>query len=283
MHMIMTGPPGTGKTQVSKLVGVLLFKLGIVKSKNFVYVSNALDLLSMWVGETAQKVQKKVDEAEGGVLLIDEAYSIVGDSHGKQAIDKIMACMMPPQCLFIFAGYPAEMNKFLDSNPGLRRRAPYRFNFPAYSVSVCACCSCIVSQRHDMQDLVLILEKMVVHKHGELLDPLSIGAFVVVACHVSIVYAGAAFDAFGERAKSMGKHPGPASSTSAEHKDTAEKDVVLGTTEDHWTDLQKQRAVIQLLLLRVPETQRREQNAGLIERWLDFARQHRVRLGRLMC
>ena len=84
------------------------------------------------------QVDAKVAEAKGGVLFIDEAYSIVKDKHqkdsfGKEAIETIMKHMDPPSCVFIFAGYQAQMEEFLKVNDGLNRRIPYRYNFDAYN------------------------------------------------------------------------------------------------------------------------------------------------------
>jgi SpoVK/Ycf46/Vps4 family AAA+-type ATPase len=104
-----------------------------------VFVNNALDLLAGFVGQTSPKVDEKVEEARGGVLFIDEAYSIVKsdkyqkDSFGQEAIDCIMKHLDPPSCVFIFAGYEKPMEEFLGTNPGMSRRVPYRYTFDAYS------------------------------------------------------------------------------------------------------------------------------------------------------
>jgi SpoVK/Ycf46/Vps4 family AAA+-type ATPase len=114
-HMIFAGPPGTGKTSMASLVAKIMTKMKLVKSPKVVFVNNSLELLAGFSGQTAGKVDAKVEEAKGGVLFIDEAYSIVkkegpgsgggGDQFGREAIDTIMKHLDPPACVFIFAGY----------------------------------------------------------------------------------------------------------------------------------------------------------------------------------
>lgn len=140
-HMIFQGPPGTGKTTMANLVAKVMLKMKLVKTDKVVFVNNALELLAGYSGQTAPKVDAKVEEARGGVLFIDEAYSIVKskdgnqkDSFGKEAIECIMKHLDPPSCVFIFAGYEKEMTSFLDVNPGLSRRIPYRYVFKPYEV-----------------------------------------------------------------------------------------------------------------------------------------------------
>lgn len=138
-HMVFTGPPGVGKTTMANLVAKVMLKMGLLKTDNVKIVSNAMDLIAGYVGQTPGKVDAKVEEAKGGVLFIDEAYSIVKqdsskDSFGKEAIDTIMKHLDPPSCVFIFAGYEAEMNRFLAANEGLQRRVPYRYHFEAYTI-----------------------------------------------------------------------------------------------------------------------------------------------------
>ena len=132
-----------GKTTMANVVAKLLLRMGLVRSESVVFVNNSLELLGSYVGQTPQKVDAKVVEAAGGVLFIDEAYSIVkegggrdgssGSSFGKEAIDTLMKHLDPPTCVMIFAGYSKEMEDFLSVNPGLARRIPYRYTFNAYS------------------------------------------------------------------------------------------------------------------------------------------------------
>lgn len=139
-HMIFTGPPGTGKTTMAALVGKVMLKMQLVMSEHVVFINNALDLLAGYAGQTPAKVDGIVQQAQGGILFIDEAYSIVKsktanqDSFGREAIDTIMKHMDPPSCVFIFAGYSDEMDNFMKVNQGLARRIPYRYEFQPYAV-----------------------------------------------------------------------------------------------------------------------------------------------------
>ena len=127
---------------MANVVSKLLLRMQLVHSSNVVFVNNSLELLGSYVGQTPLKVDAKVAEAAGGVLFIDEAYSIVkegggrdgnGASFGKEAIDTLMKHLDPPSCVMIFAGYSAQMEDFLNVNPGLARRIPYRYHFHAYT------------------------------------------------------------------------------------------------------------------------------------------------------
>jgi stage V sporulation protein K len=127
---------------MANVVAKLLYKMNLVAKPSVVFVNNSLELLGSYVGQTPQKVDDKVSEAKGGVLFIDEAYSIVKDQHasssssagfGKEAIDTLMKHLDPPSCVMIFAGYSDRMEDFLNTNPGLARRIPYRYEFTAYT------------------------------------------------------------------------------------------------------------------------------------------------------
>jgi SpoVK/Ycf46/Vps4 family AAA+-type ATPase len=139
LHSVFTGNPGTGKTTVAKIYSELLKECGILKRGHLIIGSRA-DFVAGYVGQTAIKTKKKIREALGGVLFIDEAYSLLSQSSGdfgKEVIDTLVDEMTRhnENLVVILAGYPQEMNELLESNPGLRSRFKKFFNFPDYSVS----------------------------------------------------------------------------------------------------------------------------------------------------
>ncbi len=138
MHMMFTGNPGTGKTTVAYKIADCLYRMGVLKTNRLV-ISERKDLVSSHVGETAQKTDAKIREALDGVLFIDEAYSLYkpgGNDPGSEAIETLITAMetYKERLIVIFAGYPREMDTFLEANPGIRSRIAYYFNFPDYSV-----------------------------------------------------------------------------------------------------------------------------------------------------
>ncbi len=136
-HMIFSGNPGTGKTTIARIIGRILREQGFLTAGQFVEVTRA-DLVAGYIGQTALKTQEKVRQAIGGVLFIDEAYGLVrgSDSHdfGREAIDTLVQALEAHRenLVVILAGYPAEMETFLEANPGLRSRFPHHINFPDY-------------------------------------------------------------------------------------------------------------------------------------------------------
>ncbi|MFM2161095.1 MAG: Stage sporulation protein, partial [Pseudomonadota bacterium] len=138
-HMAFLGPPGTGKTTVARLLGRIFCALGILPSDNLVETDRA-GLVAQYVGQTAPKVHAKVDEAIGGVLFIDEAYTLApshGNDFGHEAIAALLKRMEDDRhkLVVVLAGYDEEMQALFDSNPGLRSRVPTQLNFRAYSGS----------------------------------------------------------------------------------------------------------------------------------------------------
>ena len=137
LHMIFTGNPGTGKTTVARILGRLFREMGLLPSGHMVEVERA-DLVGEYIGHTALKTREVLKKAQGGVLFIDEAYSLARGGEkdfGKESIDCLVRAMEDQrgQLLLILAGYPAEMEWFLAQNPGLRSRFPIRVDFPDYT------------------------------------------------------------------------------------------------------------------------------------------------------
>ena len=138
MHMVFTGNPGTGKTTVARLLSDILFNLGYVRKNKLVEVS-AKDLIGEYIGQTSGKTYNVLKSAFGGVLFIDEAYSIIStDSKATFASDCISTILkvMEDQrdnLIVIFAGYKNEMENFIKFNPGLQSRIGYKIEFDDYS------------------------------------------------------------------------------------------------------------------------------------------------------
>ncbi|MFC4798920.1 AAA family ATPase [Neobacillus sp. GCM10023253] len=137
LHSVFTGNPGTGKTTVAKIYAELLKECGFLKRGHLIVTSRA-DFVAGYVGQTAGKTKKKIREALGGVLFIDEAYALLGSTagdFGKEVIDTLVDEMTKhnDNLVVILAGYPVEMNELLESNPGLRSRFKKFFFFPNYS------------------------------------------------------------------------------------------------------------------------------------------------------
>lgn len=136
LHAVFSGNPGTGKTTVAKIYSKLLKECGLLKRGHFVLASRS-DLVAGYVGQTAIKTKQKIREALGGVLFIDEAYSLFRGENdfGKEAIDTLVDEMTKhnENLVVILAGYHDEMERFIDSNPGLSSRFKKYFDFVDYT------------------------------------------------------------------------------------------------------------------------------------------------------
>ncbi len=137
LNMVFTGNPGTGKTTVARIVADILKSLGYLSKGQLIEVSRG-DMIGGYMGQTAIRVQEKIKEAKGGVLFIDEAYSLKtrsDDSFGQEAIDTLVKCVEDNRkdLAVIVAGYPEEMEQFLSENPGLRSRFNTTIHFDDYT------------------------------------------------------------------------------------------------------------------------------------------------------
>jgi replication-associated recombination protein RarA len=173
MHMVFAGPPGTGKTTVARLVGRMYKALGLLSSGHVVETDRA-GLVAGYVGQTAIQTDAVFERAEGGVLFVDEAYSLSsggGQDFGREAVEVIMKRMEDrrDRVVVLFAGYQQEMDQFLISNPGLRSRISRTITFPDYQPS----------------ELLEIYARLVAEK-GFVLDPPAMDAVrrLMIEAHV---------------------------------------------------------------------------------------------------
>ena len=138
LHLAFTGNPGTGKTTVARIVGRIYKRIGLLSKGHFVEVSRT-DLIAGYQGQTALKVKKVIEQAKGGVLFIDEAYSITendnSDSYGRECLTELTKALEDyrEDLVVIVAGYTEPMNKFFESNPGLKSRFNTFIEFDDYS------------------------------------------------------------------------------------------------------------------------------------------------------
>ena len=157
-HLVFSGNPGTGKTVVARLFSEILYNNKIIKKNKLVEVGRT-ELVGEYVGQTAPKVKRTFDDAKGGVLFIDEAYSLIPSSErdfGHEAISAIIQEMENhrDEVLVIFAGYEELMDQFIETNPGLSSRISREIKFFDYTID----------------QLIAILDLMINKRHYQLID-----------------------------------------------------------------------------------------------------------------
>lgn len=174
-HLVLQGPPGSGKTTVARLLGQIYYDLGITKNSQIIEVDRG-DLVGSVIGETALKTKKAVEAARGGILFIDEAYTLSkgdGNDFGQEAIDTLLKCMEDHKddLIVIVAGYTELMSKFINSNPGLKSRFKTYIDFKDYTAEELYQIFLLLCQKHGMtiettalEDLKKHFEKMAKNK-----------------------------------------------------------------------------------------------------------------------
>lgn len=134
LHLVFKGNPGTGKTTVAREIAKIYKSYGLLEKGHLVETDRS-GLVGEYMGQTAIKTNKIISKAMGGILFIDEAYALIGDQYGQEAIDILLKVMEDKKGKFavIVAGYPKEMESFVNSNPGLKSRFGRFFNFQDYT------------------------------------------------------------------------------------------------------------------------------------------------------
>jgi stage V sporulation protein K len=156
-HMVFTGPPGVGKTEVARVIGEMFRALKVLRKGQIVETDRS-GLVAGYVGQTATKTLDKCREALDGILSIDEAYTLAANSgsggghdFGKEAIDTLLKFMEDnrDRIVVIAAGYPNDMRRFIESNPGLSSRFTKTIDFPAYgTVDLCEILRRMAERQH---------------------------------------------------------------------------------------------------------------------------------------
>ena len=155
LHMVFTGPPGVGKTEVARALGDIYRSLRALRVGHLVEVQRS-DVVAGYIGQTAPKMLEKCREALDGILFIDEAYTLAGSpgsgaDYGREAIDALLKFMEDhrDRIMVIVAGYPNEMRRFIDTNPGLAGRFTKTIDFPRYSADeLCEILRLMAARQH---------------------------------------------------------------------------------------------------------------------------------------
>ena len=164
LHMVFTGNPGTAKTTVARLFAQIMKENGLLPVGDLIEVGRA-DLVGKYVGWTAPTVKKKFEAANGSVLFIDEAYSLVDDKDGlfgDEAINTIVQEMenQRDDTVVIFAGYPDKMEQFLKKNPGLRSRIAFHIPFEDYKPAELLDIFTLMAKKQKLELAPLVRERL---------------------------------------------------------------------------------------------------------------------------
>lgn len=171
LHMIFKGNPGTGKTTVARIMSKFFCEIGVLSRGHLIEVERA-DLVGEYIGHTAQKTREQLKKAHGGILFIDEAYSLARGGEkdfGKESIDVLVKAMEDHknELILILAGYQKEMEGFLETNPGLRSRFPIHIDFPDYN----------------QQELMRIAERMLLTRQYSLSGDTQLALLKILLSH----------------------------------------------------------------------------------------------------